>query len=64
MSPQGAVLTSGTREWVRWKALDQADTLSEFLWYSEQNCRRFMHLCVFSDIRRCGMVGIGWSDGR
>ena len=32
----------------------------------EQNCRRFVHFCVFSDIRRCGMVGrdpyrvVGW----
>jgi hypothetical protein len=30
MSRQGPILISGTREWVRWKALDQADTLSEF----------------------------------
>ena len=25
-----SILICGTREWVRWKALDQADTLSEF----------------------------------
>ena len=64
MSRLRSVLISGTREWVRWKALDHADTLSECYGIPSKTADDSCIFCVFSDTRRCGMVGIGWSDGR